>query len=273
MTMHNIKLNRFIPRLLGLLLQAKDARFHSAGILQIQALSAFDNSLQYAARAEDGYETEELILHVNFHKGILLKMMGDGTGALECYNSILNSNITSKADRSSVLSHMGDAYVMMHKLPEALNSFNKSLILTPCRLSVYLPMVEVHKEMNVFSQDDWLSLLKILFQAKKICEKGSMIDAKDNRVSVLSDPVLNADSSPIYFAIHSVAEKAKQYKLAWKYLLKAHEVELKNRDDPFNPEVAVTQANQILQIFLKGFWPVGVGYNTKKPAFIVGMMR
>lgn len=63
------------------------------------------------------------------------------------------------------------------------------------------------------------------------------------------------------------------YETAWKYLDKAHVVELQNRNEPYDEESVALQTTQLKSIFTPSFWPSGVGMKTRTPIFIVGMMR
>lgn len=62
---------------------------------------------------------------------------------------------------------------------------------------------------------------------------------------------------------------------AWRYLTKAHSEEMSKRK--FSSEIEVDRmiqlAEQTQAIFRRGFWPIGVGSESKSPIFIVGMMR
>lgn len=260
---------------LALLLQAKDARQHSGGVLQAEALVAFDNAIEYASH-EDSLVNDEIIISSKFHKGITLKMMGFGHRALACYDSLLTSfpNL-HESDLNSIYTNRADAYVMLHMLDEAMHNYNLSLSAMPCKLSNYLPIVEIYKEINTMSQDDWIEYLATIRNIKRSCDLGQIsTKSVGDRKAILNGGMdLKSDGSGIYFALHLAAEKSKMFQFAWDYLLKAHEVELSQRDDTFDPYSATTQRDQIVQIFTKNFWPANIGYKSSSPAFIIGMMR
>jgi hypothetical protein len=64
-------------------------------------------------------------------------------------------------------------------------------------------------------------------------------------------------------------------KASWRYLSTAHTEEIARRKFSGDSEVErmVELSEQTRAIFRRGFWPAGVGSESRAPIFIVGMMR
>lgn len=78
----------------------------------------------------------------------------------------------------------------------------------------------------------------------------------------------------IHWALYAAADKAGLYSVAWTYLEEAHRHEIMKRGGlQYDPSMTIQQAEQIRSIFQPHFWPEGIGMDSKKVVFIVGMMR
>ena len=66
--------------------------------------------------------------------------------------------------------------------------------------------------------------------------------------------------------------KQKLISRSWASLVKANSIE-KHRNMPYDQSDSARKSATLSAVFIPGFWPVGVGYESQVPLFIVGMIR
>ena len=262
-------------RKLGLLYQSRDAHFHAGGVDKPKALVAFNKALEW----DDG-NTASLMVQVNHHKGMLLKMMNRGKESLDALEQGLQYAETNH-DQAGLLHSMADSLVFMASVDEAIDVYKQTLQLAPYNLESYLPLTNCYKEKNMLSKQEWLEFLEEMEHVVDQWNQGDFDrpklrdDIRRSSLTTSSVTILSGDitTSAIYWAMFTAAEKSSKLDLAWEYLEEAHRIELMVKGASFDSKSLIQQTRNIKSIFHPEFWPHGVGDDSHAPVFIVGMMR
>jgi tetratricopeptide (TPR) repeat protein len=146
--------------------------------------------------------------------GILLKMMSRPKEAVICHKIVYLKSHTNY-DKSSALSLEGDALVLLGKNKKAIKKYKKALNLTKYQFSIYLPLSESYKEMEM-SKKKWLFFLHEIEGAvdywknfDRTCDDYREI-LDDQKNSLLFDDVIDGIEymkSDVYWAMYTAAEK------------------------------------------------------------------
>jgi len=184
---------------LGLNLQIKDVGWHVGGRdLQPEALDCFNKALLLADSSD-----LRLLMTVNQHKGILLKMMDRGEESAEAHDLVFELS-TANYDKSSALFSKGDALAMLGRIEEAIDCYRQALSLRPDQISTYLPLVKSLKEQNKMSKSNWKSLLKEMRAELKKVLRGEYDQLEEYGVAVLMKDRNTEITSEIYWALFEV---------------------------------------------------------------------
>ena len=262
-------------RKLGLLYQSRDAHFHAGGVDKPKALDAFNQALEW----DDG-NTASLMIQVNHHKGMLLKMMNRGKESLDALEQGLQYAETNH-DQAGLLHSMADSLVFMANVDKAIDVYKETLHLAPYNLESYLPLTNCYKEKNMLSKQEWLEFLEEMENVVDQWNQGDFDrpelrdDIRRSSLTTSSVTILSGEitTSAIYWAMFTAAEKASKLDLAWEYLEEAHRIEMVVKGSSFDGKSLIQQTRNIKSIFHPEFWPPGVGDDSHAPVFIVGMMR
>jgi tetratricopeptide (TPR) repeat protein len=272
---------------LGIWLLSKDLRTHEGGgVLQPEALTAFDNALSLYYEYQLG---DVLFLQANYFKGILLKAMGNGYASLACYNQIIGIAM-SVEDESSVLFQKGETQFMLGHVSDAIDSFRSSLRLNNCRTDRYYSLVSAIRESGTYSISRWEVLVEEIQHVMKSCvtTSSSPVVAPEDTIErremrsvldlsgAMQDNKVVSENSDVYWALHIAAEKAKRYQLSWWCLETGNAMEQRRREIKFNPSDSIAQTKNIVSIFTSSFWsglPSVAQDASRLPVFVVGMMR
>ncbi len=82
--------------------------------------------------------------------------------------------------------------------------------------------------------------------------------------------------SDLFFAIYIAADKAKNYRTAWEYLVKGNTAEKNHRDNKFDAATAIHMKNSTTMVFnqdLIDMFPDISEKASNVPIFVIGMMR
>eukprot|EP00980_Cylindrotheca_fusiformis_P013503 scaffold3450_cov114-Cylindrotheca_fusiformis.AAC.8 len=115
--------------------------------------------------------------------------------------------------------------------------------------------------------EGWSPMIEIVVDLISVLE--SQIDSiGGDRSGVLMNSL--ARLYHVLFVYHDV--KTKDTDLAWEALAKSYDFKMRNLQ-PFNASLERQKVSATKQIFHHGFFPEGVGSQTKVPIFIIGFVR
>lgn len=261
----NIEQNAEVYKQLGLIIHMKDVKFHvGGGILQNDALEAFNKALDL------GRNNLPLVVYVNQHKGLLLKMMGKGIEAIVCHEIAFNLSSTNR-DKAMAIHHKGNALVMIGKVREAIDIFKEALRLSPSQFCNYLQLVECYKELGEFTKLEWKNFFYEIEENVRSFDNGLYIDDSENSILDISNNI----GSEVFWALFGAGMKADLNEAAWENLEKARDIEKQQRDLNSSSFHLMEQVETVKNIFTPSFFQgfETIGLKTKTPIFIVGMMR
>jgi tetratricopeptide (TPR) repeat protein len=261
----NKEQNAEIYKQLGLILHVKDVKFHvGGGILQNDALQSFNKALDL------GHNNLPLVIYVNQHKGLLLKMMGKGEEAVISHEIAYNLSSTNR-DKSMAIHHKGNALVMIGKVREAIDIFKEALRLAPSQLGNYLQLVECYKELGEFSKLEWKNFFYEIEDNVRSFNNGLYPDDYEDSILDKSNNI----GSEVYWALFGAGRNAELNKAAWENLEKARDIEKQSRNLDSSSFQSMQQVDYVKNIFTPSFFQgfETIGLKTKTPIFIVGMMR
>ncbi|RYH31446.1 hypothetical protein EON65_02570 [archaeon] len=157
-TATNVQLARYYLQI-AMLYQQQDLALHTGGDLQRKALKYFNLAINSSSEFSvpltltNGIQINPLIIMVPayYQRGMLLKMMGDGQGALESYLHVLNlfaqhPTLHAPYEKSLVYSSMADAYLLQGDLVKTIKNYYQALSITPCKTEYWYGLVNTIKE-------------------------------------------------------------------------------------------------------------------------------
>lgn len=262
---------------MGMLYQQQDLAKHSGGDLQKKALQAYDKALSLPIASY-----LPLVVQINYQKGILLKMMGQGDSSVAALSSLLPLPL-HPADMAAVHYYLADSHLLLGDLEGAVREYRASIALAPCKTERYFGLVSALREMNSLTPSAWGELVHELVHRANDCPLQQAGDATDKEMVLFSSATaafLPSKRADILYAISYIYDKL-QNPLSFQYLAQANAIEKQQRGGGFNAKDAVQQFNNTAMVFGKDFWTHLIRPSvdtvapnvTLIPIFVLGMMR
>jgi len=195
-------------RKLGLLYQSRDAHFHAGGVDKPNALRAFNRALEV-----DGGRTPALMVQVNHHKGMLLKMMNRGKESLEALEEALEY-VQCAHDRAGVLHSIADSQVFLARVDDGVETYKQVLEVAPYHLESYLPLTSCYKELNALSKQEWLEFLNEMEYAVERFKNGDF-DVPATRADVKRSALTTGPTTALGGPVRSSAVYWAMYVLVY----------------------------------------------------------
>jgi len=254
---------------LGNLLLTKDTRGRDDGLLlRLEAENAFSNALKITDEDSLKYRLNLRIAGIQSENGKEEEASASYAAAFDVADG--------HVEEAFALYSQGKFFSHYGHYAEAVTVLKSALKLSPTFLSVYLPLVESHRELNKFKTENWRVLLKELEQ--KLFKASVLevdLDTEGNAVRATHVAPEDQQSCDAYWALFLICDKLDEEKLAWLYLNKAHDIR-REQIPSYSQEMAATQSQSIISIFKPSFWPdpsLHIGSESTFPVFIVGMPR
>eukprot|EP00984_Skeletonema_dohrnii_P020285 scaffold9834_cov131-Skeletonema_dohrnii-CCMP3373.AAC.8 len=174
------------------------------------------------------------------------------------------------------LSSRGQAYIILGKYKEAATDFFQVLYMDSNRLfgNVVTGLARCLSADDSVIDGGWESLVQLL-EADIPRQVESLQRAKE-----LSDDSAAATIKHYadilkhmhhaMFQYHDI--KTKNVSEAWKHLSKGNEYKMSTLA-PFDEAFEIDKVSRLKNVFTPGFWPAGMGSDTKTPIFIIGFVR
>jgi tetratricopeptide (TPR) repeat protein len=154
-------------------------------------------------------------------------------------HKIVYSNSFTNYDKSSALSMEADALVLLGENKKAIKKYKKALKLTKYQFSIYLPLSESYKEMEI-SRKKWLNFLYQMEEAVDYWEDIDRLSDEyvdlitDQKNSLLFYDVINGGNeikSDVYWAMYTAAEKC-MFSIICRLIIYIHDIQLLSISSP-----------------------------------------
>lgn len=156
---------------------------------------------------------------------MLLKMMSRPRDAIVSHKIVYSKSYTNY-DKSASLSMEADALVTLGNTKKAIEKYKKALGLTNYQLTIYLPLSECYKEIEI-SKKKWLDFLILMEDSVDYSVNLNRYSddykeiLKDQKNSLLYYDDINVEKDPksdVYWAMYTAAERSKDTLVIRYYL-------------------------------------------------------
>ena len=174
------------------------------------------------------------------------------------------------------LSSRGQSYIILGKYKEAATDFYHVLQMDSNRLfgNVVTGLARCLSADESVLDGGWHSLVKLL-EADIPRQEESLRRAKE-LTNNNADGTAKHHADTLKHMHHAMFQyhdtKTKNVSEAWKHLSKGNEFKMSTLA-PFDEAFEIDKVSRLKSVFTEGFWPAGMGSETKTPIFIIGFVR
>lgn len=275
-------------------LREKDVLFHDGGTGQVEALDTYKHAASLVLK-----KRQEMVLRdeptnvslsgtANVKEEIMFEYSQKSMDGLLC----------------AIFVNMGKQYFMANMFEKAVQSYSRCIDIEPLYLDAVSARgssliilgryeeagqdfsVVIENDTHRFFNDAFTGMSKVLAAKEDAVPEGwgPTVSTLNQLIPMLEERLLSVTSEHgknvirdnlnrlhhVMFSYHDV--KTKDTEEAWKHLSEGYKHKMAALP-PFNSQMEKHKLDTVTQIFHEGFWPTGIGSQSRVPIFIVGFVR